>query len=199
MNFWKGLGVVLVALTYISGMASAATATRSQRERLCQLVQSTSRAWATDDIGAFERLIGPGFVHIDDYGRLMRKDEWLQWAHNPKVRHKRSVITRDILIRTLGHTAVATLEDYIWSDKSVPAAAEHGRITSVWHLYPKGWREVSYQFTPIFTNVRCKHDGQIHCRVQASVPPPSVNGVTPPVGRHFVHVGACRFEDISHG
>jgi len=198
MNHMKGCGVVLIALIGIAGTASAATAPKSKRNHLCQLVQSTSHAWAEHDIGAFERLIGPGFVHIDDYGRLMHKGEWLQWAQQPKVQHKRSVITRDILIRTLGRTAVATVEDYIWSGTSNPPAAEHGRITSVWHRYPEGWKEVSYQFTPIFTNVHCKRDGQIHCSVQASVAPPVVNGVMPPVGRLYVHVAACRFEDIGH-
>lgn len=197
---WRGR--IAVALLGAGAMVMAGTVVAAPGpDALCRRVQSTASAWAHFDLARFERLIGPGFVHIDDHGRLMRKADWLRWArgfahHTGHV----DVLMRDILIRRLGSTAVVTTEDYIWHDDGRPPSAEHLRITTDWHRYGDGWKEVSYQATPLLSHVHCHMAASpIRCRVQVTVPPPLPVGARPVHGTAYVHVGRCREQDIARG
>lgn len=192
MNMSKTISYALLPWALLAaGAACAGPAETGSHAQLCERIQQDATAWVNSDIGQLRNLTAPGFIHTDDNGRVLRREEWLHTAS--QQRHV-DVMMTNVAIRNLGDTALVTGEDFIRNQDASGPSAEHVHFMQVWHRDHTGWREVASQVTPVFGHMSCNSGTPTTCTVQTTVAPPTID---PP--RVRAHVGGMKSVDSACG
>jgi hypothetical protein len=142
----------ILAISYLSSLAQqnaniqAVKPSETVRQEIIQVMQNSIVAWGVSDTLTLSKLLAPEYRHSDIYGKILSRQEWLNYASKPRSVSDYKTEDVDIVLYN-NNLAVVTGKNSHQSSKS--SKRTELRFTQVWIKNNGLWKRSAFQGTLI--------------------------------------------------
>ncbi|MCH6232857.1 nuclear transport factor 2 family protein [Cognataquiflexum rubidum] len=116
------------------------------RQEIIQIMQNSIVAWGDSDTLTLSKLLAPEYRHSDIYGKILTRQEWLNYAAKPRSVTDYKTDDVDIVLYN-NNLALVTGKNSHQSSKSTKRTEL--RFTQVWIKNNGQWKRSAFQGTLI--------------------------------------------------
>lgn len=148
----KTVIIIILTISFLSSFAQqkaeshAIKPSETVRKELIQIIETSIIAWGNSDTLTLSKHLAPEYKHSDIYGKILTRQEWLNYASKPRSVSDYKTEDVDIVLYN-SNVAVVTGKNSHQSSKS--SKRTELRFTQVWVKNDGLWKRSAFQGTLI--------------------------------------------------